>query len=390
MMEESARLISENCISWLNMYESYAPNVVLQRRKYMKGIKCLLRTALGLFVKPTINKNEVFYIFEGLRYKEYMKFFNPKSVVVVGTAVERKYAYDYGYGFSWSFPIVASVYFKMGRGWSYPTIRQLTFWKEALLKSSRVTFFLYEDTQQLGSFFVFLAKLLGPQVKSVCIQHGYFCQYELGRMKYDGDLCDVNFVLEKSQAKLMGINTPFYEIGLPYIASAKQSNCMNVILIGTGMIADGTNIYNNSIDVFADIKTKLTQLGVKVYYRPHPNEFGDHNAIEKLKETFSIIDYSNKQQILDGPKSIFIGTISTLLYEAGVAGHFVAYLKLHSDITPVFNYDFKFRQNEITKLLEWILSIKSNINMVNKNPNISHIPPLERFNKALLDADLIN
>jgi hypothetical protein len=390
MLKQSANLISENCISWLNMYASFAPNVVQQRRKYMRGIKCFLRTVIGLFVKPSIKQEDDVYIFEGLRYKEYMKFFNPKSVVVVGMAEEKKYAYDYGYGFSWSFPIVAAVYFNMGWGWSYPTIKQLMFWKKELLKSSRATFFLYEDTQQLGSFFVFLARLFGTQVKSVCIQHGYFCQYEFDRMRYDGCLCDVNFVLEKSQAKLMGINTPFYEIGLPYIATAKQSNHIDVILIGTGMVADGTSIYNDSIDVFTDIYNKLARLGIKAYYRPHPNEFADQGTIEALKKTFSIIDNSNKQKILDGPRSIFIGTISTLLYEAGLAGHFVACLKLHSDITPVFNYDFKFHQNEISKLLQWIIKVKQRNILEKKSISNKSLDPLERFNFALRDANLMN
>ena len=390
ILEDVVSEISRNCDSWLNQYKYGAPYEVLNRRKYMRGLKCFIQTMIGLFAKPHFNNKKEIYIFEGIRYKDYMRAFSPDSVVIVGSHMEKDYANTCGYGFCWSFPMESAVRSKMSRGWNYPAIRQVIFWADKLSIFSKATFFLYEDTQPLGVFIVHLSRLLYPKVSTVCIQHGYFVKSDV-EIRAHGVLSDINFVWDQRQAELIGCNSQkTFEIGLPYVATAKQSNELHVILVGTGGLFDGTDLFERSIKAYVFINKMLANIsGVKVFYRPHPNEFNDINILTRLREFFSLVDDSDKQQQLNGPRAIYIGELSSLLYEAGIAGHYVAYLNLNPNMMPVFDCDFEFQENEMNELMLWILSIKNNNNLEHKNQICSELNPLERFNLALREAELI-
>lgn len=382
--------ISENCKNWLTQWAVVAPKNALERREFMRGFKCFSQTIIGIFVKPRLIKIKDIVIFQGIRNKEYMAAFSPDSVVIVGSHLEKAYAMVHGYGFSWSFPMQSAIHSNMSRGWNYPVIRQLILWTEKLLRFRRVIFFLQEDTQPLGVFFVYLGRLLHPKVITVCIQHGYFMQNSQCRL--DGTLSDINFVYDKRQAELIGSNrNKTFEIGLPYVATAKQSNELNVVLVGTGMANIGNDIYEKSINTYTKIHNMLVNIaGVNIFYRPHPNEYNDEKLIAELTNSFSLVESRDKLEQLNGPRTIFIGTISTLLYEAGIAGHLVAHLKHSSDLTPVFDFDFSFEENEMSKLLQWILSIKNN-NILEQESSIDNkLDPLQRFNLALREAELID
>ena len=390
ILQDLLNEISRSCDEWLNQYAYGAPHDVFNRRKYMRGLKCFIQTMVGSFVKPNFNKKQELYIFEGLRYKDYMKAFKPDSVVIIGSHMEKKYANTCGYGFCWSFAMESAVRSKIGRGWNYPGIRQITFWLDRLSISSKATFFLYEDTQPLGVFIVHLSKLLYPKVSTVCIQHGYLVKSDV-EIRAHGNLSDINFVWDKSQAELIGCNrAKTFEIGLPYIARAKQTKELRVILVGPGTAPDGTDFFQRCIKTYDLIRKMLINVsGLEVLYRPHPNEYTNKKLLAELSNTFSLVDNPDKLKQLDGPRAIFIGTVSSLLYEAGIAGHFVAHLKIHSDMKLAFHYDQEFEENEINKLILWILSIKNKKITEKKNKLTSHLTPLDRFNEALRAAKLI-
>jgi hypothetical protein len=80
---------------------------------------------------------------------------------------------------------------------------------------------------------------------------------------------------------------------------------------------------------------------------------------------------------------------SSLLFEAGVAGHIVAHLKLDESI-PEFEFEFEFCENEVDELFKWVFSIKNKINLVNKSKNIADLSPLERFKVALHQSNLVD
>ena len=390
VLENTVSNISENYGSWLDQMEHHYQQEIFHRRKYMRGFKCFIQTLIGMFIKPRLSNTNNIYIFEGIRNREYMAVFNPDSVVIVGSHLEKEYAYSHGYGFCWSFPMQSAINSKMSRGWNYPAIVQLMFWTKKLSRFRRVIFFLYEDTQPLGIFFVHLTRLLWPKVSTVCIQHGYFL--ENTQVRLDGLLSDINFVWDKRQAELIGANKlRTFEIGLPYMATAKQSNELHVVLVGTGMAASDKDFYEKTINAYDIICRMLVNIaGVKVFYRPHPNEYNDKKLLAELSNKFLLVDEPNKIKQLNGPRAIFIGIVSSLLYEAGVAGHLVAHLKVNSNMRSVFDYDFDFEENQIGDLLQWIVSIKNNNYLKHKNKRACQLDPLERFKLALHEAELVD
>ncbi len=381
--------ISQAYNSWLNQTAIDEPQDVLNRRKYMRASKCFIKTMIGLFIKPHFNKEKEIYIFEGLRNKYYMAAFSSDSIVIVGSHIEKEYANANGYGFCWSFPIESGIHSKITRSWNYPAIRQLIFWVDKLSMFRKVTFFLYEDTQPLGLFMVHLSRLLHPNVSTVCIQHGYFVKQ---RRRADGNHSDMNFIWDQSQAKFLGSNRQeVFVIGLPYVATAKPSNELQVVLVGTGGADDGTVWFERTINTYILIRKILSNIsGVKVFYRPHPNEYNDEKLLAELSNTFLLVDEPNKVKQLNGSRAIFIGVASSLLYEAGIAGHHVAYFNLYLNVRPEFDFDFEFKENEINELMQWVLSIKNNNNFGDKSLIVNQLDPLERFNLALREAKLID
>ncbi len=384
--------ISQAYNTWLNQSAIVLPQDILTRRKYMRGLKCFIKTMIGLFIKPHFNKEKEIYIFEGLRNKYYMAAFSSDSIVIVGSHVEKEYANANGYGFCWSFPIESGIHSKISKGWNYPAIRQLLYWVDKLSIFSKVTFFLYEDTQPLGLFMVHLSRLLHPNVSTVCIQHGYFGKQRGQSRRADGTYSDINFILDQRQAKFLGSNRQkSYVIGLPYVATAKPSNELQVVLVGTGGASDGTVWFERTINTYILIRKILSNIsGVKVLYRPHPNEYNDEKLLAELSNRFLLVDEPNKVKQLNGSRAIFIGILSSLLYEAGIAGHHIGYFKLNPNVRPDFDFDFEFEENETNELMEWVLSIKNNNNFEDKSLSVNQLAPLERFNLALREAKLID
>ena len=387
--------ISDNCRTWLDEFSYHAPSEVVVRRKYMNGFKCILKALLGLFVSPRFENLENIYIFVGIRNGEHMKVFLPNTVVILGSHLERDYARKHGYGFCWSFPMESATQLKIVRDWNFFVGVQVIYWAIKLSKLKRIIIFLSEDTQPLGCFMVSVCSLLHEKATSVCIQHGYLCERDFP-LRVDGALSDINFVWDNKQVKLQekmigkGKRLPI-AIGLPYSANAKPTTEMQVVLVGAGMAADGTDYHKRSIDTYITISRLLSNVaGVKVVYKPHPNELSDVEQLAKLKDHFVLADCSNIMKLLDGPRAVFIGSISSLLYEAEFAGHIIAHLNLHSDIRPIFEYDFKFNENETTKLLQWILDVKNSGKLQIESPKDKHLTFSERFNVALRDGGLIN
>lgn len=391
--EKIANNISEDSKSWMRQYECSAPLEIERRRKDGRGIKDFIRTLLGIFVKPSFDNVETLFIFEGLRNKEYMSAFNPSSVIIVGSHIEKQYATSHGYGFCWSFPIDSSVHAKMYRNWDFPIKRQINTWVNKLIKFKRVVFFLYEDTQPLGVFFVHLGRLLKPRLTSVCIQHGYFVNVNSEYIiRIEGNLSDINFVWDENQAEIIGCDKiTAFAIGLSYVAKAKPTSEKIVVLVGTGTPYDGNYDYEKSLGIFSIIHDKLIKdTNIIVYYRPHPNEWVYGNLILELRKKFSLLDELNKVQILNGPKAIFIGSISSLLYEAGNAGHLVVHLKIHDKTEPRFKYDFSCEPSNIDSLIEWIKRINYIEDFSVQHQVLNRHSPLERFISALHAANLID
>ena len=100
----------------------------------------------------------------------------------------------------------------------------------------------------------------------------------------------------------------------------------------------------------------------------------------------SIIFFSLSASLLP-VESIFVGVESSMLYEAGVAGHFVCHLKLDGS-QPDFDVDLDFHEDEIANLLFWIQSVANGKvkKIINRSLEAS---PLKRFELALYGSGIL-
>jgi len=374
-IQEISNKIAIDVASWLQQYGLVWPDETSFNKQREAGLRNIVRSLIGVFVKPQLGNCETIYFFEGLRNKAYMEVFDPESVVIIGSHIEKNYAKSYGYKFCWSFPIESAVHTKIYFDLDFLICRQVGIWIHKLCKHKRIIFFLYEDTRPLGTFFVHMAQALRHKATTVCIQHGYFVKssYELRR---DGLLSDINFVWDEDQIAAGDLNrSSAMVIGLPYVAVAKPTSKLKIILVGGS---------EKSLDTYLEIYDLLhSSLGLEVIYRPHPNEWPQELLDGKLKEMFPLLDNLNKVERLNGPRAIFIGTVSSLLYEAGVAGHIVACLKVGGRDTPLFQYNFEFNPSQVNDLAKWV-------SIINATPHIDFLfgekkirCPKQRFMEAL-------
>ena len=229
------------------------------------------------------------------------------------------------------------------------------------------------------------------QVKTVCIQHGIFSNMKYP-LRIDGRLSDINFVWDFNQVNIIGCDkNAAFEIGLPYAAAAMPTTELAVILVGTGMAFDGTGDYEESLSFFTQLSAELSQtLGLKVLYRPHPVESNCVNLIIELRKKFTLLDELDKVRRMNGPRAVFIGTTSSLLHEAAVAGHFIAHVKLYKKATPNFEFDFEFEPQEIGTLVEWVSTLDASSCTRGGFTHTGGDCPTERFVCALHAAKLID
>lgn len=372
---------------WMNQYSKFSPNEIKKRIKSYSNLKNIIRVILGFFYKYKFGEVRELYIFEGVRYKEYMSALNPNSIIIIGSHVEKKFAIENNYGFIWSFPITSAVEIMITMGWKFFLDHQISNWISDLNKFNKINFILYEDTQPVGVYLNKISEILEPNTKCICIQHGFFVK-NLG-MRYDGSITKFNFVWDDTQINLISASKEnTYIIGLPYYAIAKKNDHISVVFVGLGTAGDGSDCYEKSLKIYSNIKKNLSKLNINdVIYRPHPNEWADKILISKLKKMFGDLDQTDKVVRLNSSHSIFVGTVSSLLYEAGIAGHTVASLVLNTELITLFRKNIEFKEFEVNYFIEWVVSNKEKLISKSCFEEIDPFDPKDRFQRLISDLE---
>lgn len=275
---------------------------------YSTSFKACVGIIYLLFLKM---KRENSFIFESLRNQEIIDLLPKEQIMILGGKNERRECLDKGYRFFWIGGIVAAVILAGEKNVLFPL--RITIWVCKLkLKNLRTYFMLYEDTLPVGLFFALLGNNCGQQ--TISIQHGFCTE---GELFFDGHLCKFNLSYSKTQAKFIkGKESTFLELGPPFDIKYPIETSNEVILVGTGWKGLLPGFYDNSLKDFRRIQSILVPQGWRVFYRPHPNE----NEADYLA-FFPEIDRRSKIDCLSNTKKVFIGYISSLLYEAKVFGH---------------------------------------------------------------------
>ena len=355
----------------VSLYTNAYPNSVKEFNesysvKFITYIKAWFGVLYLLALK--IDHSRVFY-FESFRNSELMDLIPPDKITILGGNDDKSKSSDRGYGFFWIAGIVAAIIVAAEKGNLLPLKLQVLIckWK---LNGKKKYFLLYEDTLPVGTFFA----LLGNEcnIPTICIQHGFGTA---GEILFDGQLCRHNFLYSLSQEKLINAKqSVFYELGPPFEVRNPVNESNEIILIGTGWKGLSPAFYEKSLAVYGQIKVSLEKFGWQVMYRPHPNE----NDTD-YSQYFSQIDKRSKIDCLSDSRKIYIGYISTLLYEAKIFGHGVINIKDKAMPELAFNTHLEI---DISKLH----NIDSNIRFVHQKiseENVEILPPLEtRFFSA--------
>ena len=308
-----------------NQLQSFNPIVQKFRSQYYENYKFsyiffLLRL---FFINPFFREKPVKYIFQSLRYKEIIKSLNPSEVLILGNRSEFDYCKKNKYKFHWIGYLYHSTCIYLSKKNNFYLNKSINLLKKiiGINNNQHKYIFLWSDIELSGLVLsaIFENK---KNFSVICIAHGFHFKPKKGLFYLnDGHYCKYNLVWNSKQIQLFrNLKYSPFVLGLPYniIIPKKVSN--KIILIGHGEVK--SNVYEKTLQHFKLIYSLIDKNLFDVEYRPHTTE-----GIKKPKKYFSKINNENKLNLLQDSKKIYIGFVSSLLYEASMHNNYVIELK---------------------------------------------------------------
>ena len=386
-LRELAADIVDSARDYVRERENWSPLMNVALRARAMGARSPVGFLLGLSQWPRVGRIDALNVFHTARHAHYMLAFDRRSVLLTGWIDEWRLARREGYRFVWSLGATAAVDLAMFRGWMLPLRIVLARWHRALGRPSRVTVYLSDDTSPLGAFMAHLVRGLPNDARSVCIAHGYYGKLDMP-LRYEGTLCDHNFVWDERQVELFGqTHRGLQVIGLPYDVRAQPGPVETLVFVGVGHPSAEEAVFERSMTCYAGIASIARLHGLRVRYRPHPAERADPQVMDALRTRFGELDEQPLPDRLGGPRSVFVGFVSSLLHEASVAGHLVVYVAGHPGIHPLFARDLELDVDDPSAIDGWLAGLRPS--PVPALPERSACEPdaLERFRRAVAAID---
>lgn len=268
--------------------------------------------SLVLLIKP----KKKLYFFEGGRFSELHALLPADQVVIIGGLRELRYCKQHGYGFHWDgyirklFNIFYFLKINMAMSILIFMVRNLI--GRQLGNTGRL--FLFEDTVQIGCSLALILKDITPVI---CIAHGTISKEQAGfDLVADGGVCSFNFVYDEYQRRtLERLGSICFKMGLPYEIPELLGWSEEVVLIEQST-PDMPEEYEFWLPLMVNLYGFLRKSGYSVIYRARPGV-----DTRTLIDKFDVVHSGDKMSLLSGARKIFIGSNSTLLYEAKIAGH---------------------------------------------------------------------
>jgi hypothetical protein len=232
-------------------------------------------------------------------------------------------------------------------------------------KIEKIVLLTYTDTQTIGEFFVTLSRLYPSKIELVCVQHGFYVRSSDYRI-LDGEKSNHNFLIDVHQSALFRTKkSRFLEIGLPYRTRCKPSVIEQVVFIGcghSGLLPNGRDLLPELLGFFKRLDILIANsFQLATVYRPHPSELKKNYSESLFLRYFNSGDATDKVGLLGGKRKIFIGSFSTLLYEAAVAGHVVIYVDPeYRDMKILFRSHFASTYSGVFSVIQFIESVVKN------------------------------
>jgi hypothetical protein len=360
----SRRELLSRLNSWLEHYAIMHPLRAAKAERHLALIPNLIKSLLGIFLTPRFNMfRDHRFVLQGTRNLHYLSNIKSTDIAIIGSWAEYKVAQKSGFGFIWGFPVEAAVRLSMKYGFPCFLDYQLSAWSHAFNQQSPTLILTYEDTQPLGAFLSYLSRLYANDYvcKTICIQHGYFPQ-TLPKMPVDGSFTDYNLLWDSAQVGIVKCNSAqAYDIGPPVAVKCQSIDVSCVVFVGSGANDSGSRDYQDLLDLFFSIYNKLpSEIRNRVFYRPHPNEIDCRRLTKKLILLFGQLDLRTKVSLLSNARAIFVGSVSSLLYEAHILGHIVIAVDGISKYERIsFEPDYLFQSYETSTISRLITSLFS-------------------------------
>jgi hypothetical protein len=359
--------------SMLRVYQETFPESTIEfKRSYSISFITHCKAWIGVFYlvfyKPKKLRK---YFFQGSRNSQVLDIFSPSDITIIGGKYEKRNSSDKGFGFFWTGGIVAAILLTSKKNKSIALQIQIALFLKKF-KNKTYYFFLIEDTLPVGSFFAKLGNEINKP--TILIQHGYITGSEI---LIDGKNCTYNILYSIDQAKfIQNHNAKSFELGPPFDIKNNDNIINEVILVGTGGKGYISELYYKALDVYLMIEKKLLISGISVLYRPHPNEdYSDYYS------KFNKIDMSSVSECISGPRKVFIGYVSTLLFEAKTFGHGVVAITDPEEPSLAYTPDYEIEANNIGNIEEVILLLQQKL----KNKKITKLDPLKKRFIEILD-----
>lgn len=354
-IDERVEKIAMACRAWNAEAEVFVPHEIAKRHVMGRSLRVAIKAVIGLALTPPKNAPKEIVLFQGLRYQYLFSLFAKEKIYLLGSWTEQELARKNGYGFIPVFPIENALRLKIYRFITFAARQHMRRWSR-WLAGRDVTVVLYEDTQPIGAFFALFADPDSPNYRAVCIQHGHYCGFT-SPFRPEGRLTEFNLVWDTQQGEWISKNPDKTRvIGLPYQATAEppSGGPLRVVFVGLGSISH----HATSIDLFTQIAAILRSAFemVKISYRPHPNEFNDPIKIADCELLFGRIDRTPKVELLNGPWTLFVGEVSSLLFEAKQAGHLTAFVPIDPKNIPTGYHDITVNPVDLDAALREIRS----------------------------------
>jgi hypothetical protein len=376
---------------WLDLAFRFMPDLIQSRRKPNNQFKVFFHSVVFeciSWIMPMFHMNNIpKYIFHGLRHRALLEILPRSEVLVLGGRNEYMYCLQKGYRFHWIGYISKSFQLYIFENKKQPFFRFIKYIRNLFLNKikSNTYLFLWEDTQPTGLTLSVALRSI-PNLNIVCVAHGMFLRYKNEFVPAEGQQCKFNLVWAESQKKMFkeknGCAT--FVLGLPYDVKPSSKLSRNVVLIGHCGL-DGEKIeYFYSLYHFCKIFTVLDKAGFNVSYRPHPQD-----NVNFVKSIFSKVSFEDKNTALALERRIYIGFMSSMLFEASKFGNIVIGLDC-SPILPIeldFDLDGYIIESNYPNLPEYLLSLLTKFSKID-DKQIDDFP--KRFYNCIEQIDEFN
>ncbi|MBF0328711.1 MAG: hypothetical protein HQL10_06110 [Nitrospirae bacterium] len=330
-----------------------------------------------------MSKNKKF-IFVGLRYKQLLNGLKSDEVLIIARS---KSDVIYALRNRIAFILVHNIVYFFYKAYFENNTKSLEsemyrFYRLFSLQKEICYLILTSDTHPQDMFFSSLANQFNSVFRVLCIQHGMYADFVVNDdlVVRAGERTPFNVLYNETSKKYYSKyikNSEFFIMGPPWdIPHVRDEGIRDVVLVGT----DEGSPFS---DIFQELSNLLKKNKINHTYRPHPS---DTNVLPD--GLLQCIDTRSKDDLLSGAPKIFIGFISTLLYEAYICGHTVFSIVYHRHFAKTnFDVDAAFYAEE----LPFLCSTIARQTVVRKRyRNQDNLLPLsKRFINVINDIEFI-